>query len=242
MTTRRGKIARLPLAIREEINRRLLENLTARKICGWLNELPEVKSVLATFNDGNPAGPIDGNNISEWRHGGFEDWSRRRDSIEETREIAQWSVKLAKASGGNITEGAAAILSGQILEVLEGLARLKSDSGGDDEKTAEKLAAIAQTVDQVSLALRRVRSGDHDRIKLDQNQERLGLSAQSLRLDREKFELIASGKMLDEAIRLKAEQIANSTLSHTDKIAAMRKAAFQDVDALDKTGEVQIPT
>jgi hypothetical protein len=241
MSTRRGKIARLPLAIREDLNHRLLENQTARKICAWLNALPEVKAILATFNDGNPAGPIDDRNISDWRQGGFEDWRRRRDSIEETRELAQWSVKLAKASGGNISEGAAAILGGQILEVLEGLVKLKSDMAGD-EKSPEKMLAIAETVEQVSLALGRVRSGDHDRVKLDQNQVRLDQSAESLRLEREKFELLAAKQMLSEAVRRKAEEIASSNLSNADKIAAMRKAAFEDVDALEKSGEVQLPT
>jgi hypothetical protein len=47
--------------------------------------------------------------------------------------------------------------------------------------------------------------------------------------------------MLDEVLRRKAEAIANSDLSNADKIAAMRKAAFEDVDALEKSGEVEIP-
>jgi len=62
-----------------------------------------------------------------------------------------------------------------------------------------------------------------------------------LRLKRDKFELEFCEKLLSETLRRQADEIANSNLSNADKIAAMRKAAFADVDALQATGEVQIP-
>jgi len=60
-------------------------------------------------------------------------------------------------------------------------------------------------------------------------------------LNREKFELEAAEMMLNEALRLTAQGIAASNLSQADKIAAMRKAAFSDVDALQQSGKIQIP-
>jgi hypothetical protein len=62
-----------------------------------------------------------------------------------------------------------------------------------------------------------------------------------LKLDREKFETMTAEKMLDEALRDRAAEIANSNLSHADKIAAMRQAAFADVDALQASGEIKLP-
>lgn len=41
-TARTGKIARLPVAIREEVNRRLLDGEPASKILPWLNGLPDL--------------------------------------------------------------------------------------------------------------------------------------------------------------------------------------------------------
>lgn len=60
-------------------------------------------------------------------------------------------------------------------------------------------------------------------------------------LAREKFELDAAEKMLSAAIRQKADELNASNLSQADKIAAMRKAAFSDVDELQRSGKIQIP-
>jgi hypothetical protein len=44
--TRNGKIARLPAAIREELNQRLLEGEQGKPLVAWLNGLPKVKESL----------------------------------------------------------------------------------------------------------------------------------------------------------------------------------------------------
>jgi hypothetical protein len=45
-STRNGKIARLPLALREELNRRLREGEGGRTLLAWLNASPAVRAVL----------------------------------------------------------------------------------------------------------------------------------------------------------------------------------------------------
>lgn len=67
------------------------------------------------------------------------------------------------------------------------------------------------------------------------------MEAERLALDRDKFELMASEKLLDKALRAKADEINSSNLSHADKIAAMRREAFKSVDELQKSGSVKIP-
>jgi len=63
-----------------------------------------------------------------------------------------------------------------------------------------------------------------------------------LALDREKFQTIAAEKMLDTRLRQAADEInARADLSRAEKIAAMRKAAFSDVDALEASGEIELP-
>lgn len=181
MRTRVGKVARLPLAIREELNRRLLENEPARKICAWLNALPEAIRVCDEFGEQ----PIDDRNISDWRKGGFADWLRRREQIEETREMAQWAVKLAKASGGNLSEGAAAILSGKILEILEGLTRLRDQK---DEKDESSLTAVAAMVEQVTLSLSRLRKGDANAAMVEINRKRIEQKDEEIALARATFQ------------------------------------------------------
>jgi len=64
--TRRGKIARLPLAIREMVNRRLENGVEGKQIVGWLNSLPKVRALLAAEFDGQP---VNEPNLSHWKTG-----------------------------------------------------------------------------------------------------------------------------------------------------------------------------
>src|SRR5258706_8286890 len=46
---RRGKIGRLPWALRLEVNQRLVKEEPAKLILSWLNSLPEVKAALLPY-------------------------------------------------------------------------------------------------------------------------------------------------------------------------------------------------
>lgn len=95
-TTRTGKIARLPHAIREQLNRRLQDGQQAKPILKWLNSLPKVRAVLAAEFDGRPLNP---QNLSEWKNGGYRDWQVRLDvldlakSLEDKQGFGQKAVK-----------------------------------------------------------------------------------------------------------------------------------------------------
>ena len=78
---RNGKIARLPKPIREELNRRLDQGTPGGPLLQWLNSLPEVQVVLAADFGGRP---INKQSLSQWRHGGYAEWLRLR----ETRTLA----------------------------------------------------------------------------------------------------------------------------------------------------------
>jgi hypothetical protein len=70
-TPRIGKIARLPHAIREQLNLKLLDGVPAKSILPWLNSLPEAKAILAADFENRP---INKQNLSEWKQGGHRDW------------------------------------------------------------------------------------------------------------------------------------------------------------------------
>ena len=82
-------------------------------------------------------------------------------------------------------------------------------------------------------------------IHIQQNEEGMrgnfALKRERLKLDREKFELLTAEKLLDKALRQKADEINASSLSQADKIAAMRKAAFKDVESLEQSGKLKLP-
>jgi hypothetical protein len=77
--TRRGKIARLPVSLREEVNRRLQNGEMGSVICAWLNGLSTVQEILASDFAGQPIGE---ENISRWRAGGFLAWVSKQESLE----------------------------------------------------------------------------------------------------------------------------------------------------------------
>jgi hypothetical protein len=60
-------------------------------------------------------------------------------------------------------------------------------------------------------------------------------------MDRDRFEVESVERFLKWYAMTKMRDLADSDLPHSAKIAAMRKVAFQDVDALEKSGSVRLP-
>src|SRR5437899_2984749 len=89
----KGKIARLPLAIREQLNRRLQDGEIGRDLVVWLNSVPEVQAVLkAEFGER----PVNEPNLSDWKTGGYQDWLMHQDTMAQVSLL----VASAKALGG----------------------------------------------------------------------------------------------------------------------------------------------
>src|SRR5689334_5444823 len=110
--SRIGKIARLPKAVREELNRRLEDGEQQSRLVEWLNGRPEVQAVLKAEFDGRP---INEPNMTAWAQGGFEDWRRQEESLEaagrvvaETGAIAE---TMATGDRGRETGGSAGVAS-----------------------------------------------------------------------------------------------------------------------------------
>jgi hypothetical protein len=82
--TRTGKIARLPIAIRDQLNRRLLDNEPGPSLLEWLNSLPEVLAILVADFASQPVSPA---NLSQWKNGGYSDWLTRRDALALARDL-----------------------------------------------------------------------------------------------------------------------------------------------------------
>ena len=98
--TRKGKIARLPREVREQLNRRLQDGEPGTKLVDWLNSLPEVQAVLSSEFDGRP---IREQNLSEWKQGGYRDWQLQQEAIELVRGMDADSDELSQASKARLT-------------------------------------------------------------------------------------------------------------------------------------------
>jgi hypothetical protein len=157
---RTGKIARLPLALRRELNRRLRDGQPGGKLLEWLNGLPEVQSVMAAEFQGVPIGK---QNLSRWRKGGYKDAVEQENTQMEVKLWLEEIGSLREAVKEGLTEELAFYLA--VHAALE-LKRLKSAPAG-----AEKAKAWRELRSSV-VALRR---GDLDLERLRLQREKYGL-------------------------------------------------------------------
>ena len=121
MRARVGKIARLPGAVRHELNRRLYNGALGKNLVPWLNALPEVALVL---NERFASRPITEDNISEWRRGGFQEWLRERERRTRLRELA--AENPTHNPEDRIAELDAHLQERLVLELAEELERLST--------------------------------------------------------------------------------------------------------------------
>lgn len=219
-----GKISRLAAEIRAELNRRLYAGETAVTLLPWLNSVPEVQKVLTAEFEGVP---ISDNNLSRWRRGGYQEWLKRRERLDHTRELSAYAAKLAQASGGTIAEGAASIASGKILELLEAV----EDATGAEVKTENEdgVPDAVRSIQALTESIVSLRAGEIEREKVAQKDRELKRKDQELLLAREKFQTDAAGIALKVLSDARAKEIEGSSASNAEKIQMMGKHLFGDL-------------
>lgn len=111
----RGKIARLPGDLREQLNQRLLDGQSASVILPWLNGLAPVKSVLAAQFAGEP---VTAQNLSNWRLGGYQHWLRDQQELSQIKKFGDHAASLSYDDRYKITAGTAAMASARIFKSL----------------------------------------------------------------------------------------------------------------------------
>ena len=98
--TRNGKIARLPADLRTELNQRLANGEMIKPLAEWLNGLPKVQEVLRKSFEGRP---INEDNISEWKNGGYRDWEASQRMGEQVITFMDRTAALRSAAKGGLT-------------------------------------------------------------------------------------------------------------------------------------------
>lgn len=221
-TTRKGKIARLPAKIRNEVCLRLQANKEASEILPWLNELPEVKEVLVRLFDGLP---INEQNLSNWRGGGFREWEDEQAEVERLQSLAEFSARLVASTGLAMSDGAAAIATGNILAQLE---------------TETDPAVIGPLIEQLT-ALRKgdhaVRDGKRKDLKLQLDQKKAQLKEREVLLAEEKFQRLLCEKIIDVAASPEVQRILQSNKPRSVKMEQLRLEIF---GAPDEEGEEEL--
>ncbi|HPS07331.1 MAG TPA: hypothetical protein PLG22_07350 [Kiritimatiellia bacterium] len=111
-----GKIGRMPADIRREVCRRLADNEPAASVIGWIETQPAARATLDEHFDGAKVLP---QNLSEWkRNPEFMRYCKQRDAVANAKGFCEFSLDMAKASGG-ISSGSVAVIGGKIMQMLE---------------------------------------------------------------------------------------------------------------------------
>src|SRR5713226_3652879 len=122
--SRIGKIGRLPLVIREQLNRRLQDGEIGKNLVVWLNSVPEVQAVLkAEFGDR----PVNEPNLSDWRTGGYEDWRVHQDTMQPVNQLVANAKELGGASQTPLSELLATCLAARYVVELSRLTAAKAE-------------------------------------------------------------------------------------------------------------------
>jgi len=222
---RQGKIARLPASLKSEVNRRLFDGQGAPQILPWLNAQPDAIRIWEAYFEGVPASP---QNLSQWVLGGHKDWIAQRERIENLKEISAYSLDLVKASGGNLSDGAAAIAAGHLVEAIENIGNLVV-TGGSDDAEADPFKGLSA----VTNAIATLRKGDRDREAstrkgetLALQKERHELSKEQVALAREKFQQQTVEKFMEFARKPEVQALLGSRETDTVKMETLHQMLF----------------
>jgi len=147
IVTRRGKIARFPNEIREQLNCRLRNYETSATILPWINAIPAVQKILESEFGGKP---VRSQNISEWRKGGYREWLNRQEAMEAFTRIAVANPGLLENGGEHLTETVSLRITAQYVMAAE---KHEATNGGFDWKrlreTCNDVVALRRR-DQIS--------------------------------------------------------------------------------------------
>jgi hypothetical protein len=158
--TRNGKIARLPRAIREQLNCRLQDGQPGNQLVAWLNSLPEVQAALTREFGGRV---ISEQNLSEWKQGGYGDWFIRQEALAHVRELAADAKELTDAASGALADHLATVLTARYADALAGW------NGEITDEFRRKLRSLRGLCQDI-MELRR---GDHSAARLKIEQRRV---------------------------------------------------------------------
>lgn len=127
-TTYVGKIGRLPLSIREQLDSRIEDGEPGKKLVKWLNSEPDALKVLQVQFEGRP---ITEQNLSEWKQTGHQDWVRHEESCSLVSQLNEQVDDLdSVADGTKISDLLAGVFEAELIGVIG--ARLQKEN--DPEK------------------------------------------------------------------------------------------------------------
>jgi hypothetical protein len=154
---RPGKIARLPLHLRSQLNQRLADGQPASTILPWLNENQEVQEVLADHFEGRP---VSENNLSEWKQRGYVEWLRHQQAMDCARILLDEAEELEnELDGFRLTDRVNEIAALALLQLLR-------EAQAGEEGPGRRKAVL-----EIVRELQRLRRADHEMRRMQMEEE-----------------------------------------------------------------------
>jgi uncharacterized protein YdaU (DUF1376 family) len=229
LSQRRGKIARLPRAVREQINVLLDDGLEAAEILPWLNDLPHVRQIITERFNGVP---VSEQNLSGWRQGGFQEWLLHRellDSASHSREdVEELNETLASDSPDGIPHPLADFMVAKLTLHLTRFMRRWNGGPGDVQLLT--LLKIGQFILKLQQAAYRAEKEVLERRKLKDLADLK--EAERLRMMAAWPVFLAQEAKKEEAEKLRLEKKARK--------AARRKARVQTPSSAGQSSPVKV--
>ncbi|HTR43849.1 MAG TPA: hypothetical protein VMH87_19740 [Pseudomonadales bacterium] len=203
-----GKIARLPNAIREKINRRINNGERGSAILPWLNGLPVVKKILAAYFGGVA---ITDRNLSSWRTTGYKRWQEKQEFVSELKSLGEDATDFSKAAGVQLARGTASIAAAKIMKMLHAIP--------PDSCTPDELIKIAFAITGLVQAEQNNERLKNEKTRVYQGNERLVLS-----WDIHLRDCVATAqRVLNDVI---AKEIQDSDIDNAEKIELLGHHLF----------------
>ena len=108
-----GKIARLPMALRQKVNLMLQDNVPGTKIAAWLSREHAAELKAAGIEE------ITCLNISWWRRKGHQKWVQQQQRLEDMRARQEFAMELARRGDNSLQEATLVMAASQIYEAVE---------------------------------------------------------------------------------------------------------------------------
>jgi hypothetical protein len=236
---RQGKIARLPHALRVQVNQRLLDGEPASTVLPWLNSQPDAIRKWEEFFEGEPCSA---QNLSQWKLGGFKDWLKELDRVDMLSGLSAYSTNLVKAANGQLADGLAAMAAGEIMTALETVGNILV-TGGSEDADKDPLAGLAV----ITGAIKKLQDGERKKEdskrkdeELQLRKDRHTLSKKQLALAEEKFRNQTLEKLLEIAKKPEFQAILTSREPKAVQMQLLHKQLFGEDPTLKEGATVDV--
>lgn len=193
----KSKIGRLPFAIRNAVAKMLRDGATARQVCEFVNASADFSALRRETG----CAPLNAQNVTDWRSGGYIAWCREQQRAERLRALAESAYHIAEATGGSPAGVGSSILAGRLVDMLE---------NADDSSALELAGALVN-----------LRRGENEAARLELDRRRADLQRESLELERDKYRRQTCELFLKWYSDRKAVLIADGPGTNEEKVKAL---------------------